>query len=273
MNVNQNVAFGLEMQGLSRAETQQRVGEALEMVALTGMGRRRPKQLSGGQQQRVALARALVNRPKVLLLDEPLGALDLKLRKAMQVELKNLQDQVGLTFIYVTHDQEEALAMSDRIAVMNQGRVLQLGGPEEIYEAPNSRFVANFIGESNFIPGIVRSASSPFELDIQGTEPVFAEWAEDGIQVGDRASLAIRPEKVRIYPVGQAPTYPDLTHASGSVEQMIYVGIDTRYVVRLNQDASMMVRLPNNIPGASQFKIDDQVELRWDRAHARILKE
>jgi len=273
MNVYQNVAFGLEMQGHSRSEIRHQVEEALDMVALQGMGGRRPKQLSGGQQQRVALARALVNRPKVLLLDEPLGALDLKLRKAMQVELKNLQEQVGLTFIYVTHDQEEALAMSDRIAVMNQGRVLQLGGPEEIYEAPNSRFVANFIGESNFIPGTVRSVGPPHELDIQAAEPVYADWAEESIRVGDPASLAIRPEKVRIYPVGQAPTYPEMSHVSGRIEQMIYVGIDTRFVVRLQTDASMMVRLPNNIPGASQFKINDQVELRWDRAHARILKE
>lgn len=273
MNVNQNVAFGLEMQRLSRAEVRQRVGEALEMVALTGLGRRRPKQLSGGQQQRVALARALVNRPKVLLLDEPLGALDLKLRKAMQVELKNLQEQLGLTFIYVTHDQEEALAMSDRIAVMHKGRVLQLGGAEEIYETPNSSFVANFIGESNFIIGTVRKIGPPMELDIQSSEPLYADWAEDGIRVGDRATLAIRPEKVRIYPHGQAPAYPEMTHASGRVEQLIYIGIDTRYVIRLNQNTSMVVRLPNNIPGASQFKINDLVELRWDRAHARILKE
>jgi spermidine/putrescine transport system ATP-binding protein len=273
MNVNRNVAFGLEMQGLSHSEVRQRVGEALEMVALTGMGSRRPKQLSGGQQQRVALARALVNKPKVLLLDEPLGALDLKLRKAMQVELKNLQEQVGLTFIYVTHDQEEALAMSDRIAVMHKGRVLQLGGAEEIYEAPNSSFVANFIGESNFITGIVQKIGPPVELDIQASEPLYADWAEDGIRVGDRAILAIRPEKVRIYPGGQAPPYPEMTRASGRVEQMIYIGIDTRYVIRLNQNASMVIRLPNNIPGASQFKINDLVELRWDRAHARILKE
>jgi spermidine/putrescine transport system ATP-binding protein len=155
MTVAQNVAFGLEMKRVPRAEISQRVTGALEMVRLPGMEDRRPKQLSGGQQQRVALARALVNRPSVLLLDEPLGALDLKLRKEMQLELKDLQHRVGITFVYVTHDQEEALTMSDRIAVMHEGRVLQIGSPTEIYERPTCRFVADFIGETNFLDGEV----------------------------------------------------------------------------------------------------------------------
>jgi spermidine/putrescine transport system ATP-binding protein len=153
MTVFENVAFGLEMKRLPREEIRRRVAEALRLVRLTGLENRYPRQLSGGQQQRVALARALVNRPAVLLLDEPLGALDLKLRKEMQLELKNLQHQVGITFIYVTHDQEEAMTMSDRIAVMNQGRVLQVGTPVEIYERPATRFVADFIGETNFLEG------------------------------------------------------------------------------------------------------------------------
>ena len=157
LTVFQNVAFGLEMEGVSKDDIKKRVGEALEMVRLTGMDRRFPKQLSGGQQQRVALARSLVKRPKVLLLDEPLGALDLKLRKEMQLELKSLQKEVGITFVYVTHDQGEALTMSDRIAVMSLGKVLQMGLAVEIYERPVNRFVADFIGESNFLNGKVKS--------------------------------------------------------------------------------------------------------------------
>src|SRR5512145_1230470 len=155
MTVFENVAFGLEMQKVSRAEIKTRVKEALEMVRLPQLADRKPRQLSGGQQQRIALARALVNRPQVLLLDEPLSALDLKLRKAMQLELKELQHQVGITFIFVTHDQEEAITMSDRIAVMNEGVVQQVGAPREIYESPRNRFVADFIGETNFIEGEV----------------------------------------------------------------------------------------------------------------------
>src|SRR5512147_1555683 len=157
MTVFQNIAFGLEMEGAGKEEIEKRVKRVLEMVQLTGMERRRPKQLSGGQQQRVAVARALVKTPDVLLLDEPLGALDLKLRKEMQLELKALQQKLGITFIYVTHDQEEALTMSDRIAVMSQGKVLQIGTPVEIYERPNCKFVADFIGTSNFMEGTVKS--------------------------------------------------------------------------------------------------------------------
>jgi len=199
MTVSENIAFGLEMEKVERKEIERRVGEALDMVKLGGMGRRKPKQLSGGQQQRIALARALVKRPKVLLLDEPLGALDLKLRKEMQLELKSLQQEVGITFIYVTHDQEEALTMSDRIAVMSLGKVRQMGTAVEIYERPTSRFVADFIGESNFLDGKVKS--------IKGDQAVvsIAAWGEDlagivtgKVKVGDDVSVSIRPEKVRL---------------------------------------------------------------------------
>ncbi len=199
MTVSENIAFGLEMEKVEKKEVERRVGEALDMVKLSGMGRRRPKQLSGGQQQRIALARSLVKRPKVLLLDEPLGALDLKLRKEMQLELKSLQQEVGITFIYVTHDQGEALTMSDRIAVMSYGKVLQTGPAVEIYERPTSRFVADFIGESNFLDGKIKS--------IKGNQAlvVIPAWKTEltgivmsQVSVGDDAIVSIRPEKIRL---------------------------------------------------------------------------
>ena len=198
MTVAQNVSYGLEMAGVPKAERQKRVQDALEMVRLPHVEGRKPAELSGGQQQRVALARALVNRPAVLLLDEPLGALDLKLRKAMQLELKQLNREVGATFVYVTHDQEEALTMSDRIAVMNEGRILQLGTPGEIYERPRTRFVADFIGQTNFL-----------EVDVTGWDgtastSTFRDRARcergvpDGIQPQGRMTLAVRPEKISL---------------------------------------------------------------------------
>ncbi len=225
MTVFQNVAFGLEMEGASKDEIKKRVGRSLEMVQLTGMDRRHPKQLSGGQQQRVALARALVKTPEVLLLDEPLGALDLKLRKEMQLELKALQQQLGITFIYVTHDQEEALTMSDRIAVMSFGRVMQMGTPVEIYERPTSRFVADFIGESNFLDGRVKS--------IQGDRVVVnvPVWGEDlaglvtcPVNIGDEVAISIRPEKVRLS--GEQQIHQNSLEAL--VVTSTYIGSDTR---------------------------------------------
>jgi spermidine/putrescine transport system ATP-binding protein len=199
MTVAENVAFGLEMERVGKKEIERRVGEALEMVKLSGMQRRKPKQLSGGQQQRVALARALVKRPKVLLLDEPLGALDLKLRKEMQLELKSLQQEVGITFIYVTHDQEEALTMSDRIAVMSLGRVLQMGPAVEIYERPTSRFVADFIGEANFLNAKVKSIKGDRAIVMV---PVWDEeltgMVSGKVSVGDEVAVSIRPEKIRL---------------------------------------------------------------------------
>ncbi len=224
MTVFQNVAFGLEMEGASSHEIKRRVGRALEMVRMTGMDKRRPKQLSGGQQQRVALARALVKTPEVLLLDEPLGALDLKLRKEMQLELKALQQQLGITFIYVTHDQEEALTMSDRIAVMSFGKVMQIGPAVEIYERPTSRFVADFIGESNFLDGRVKS--------IVGNRAVVmvSAWNEEltglvtsQVNVGDDVAISVRPEKIRL------TDKPD--HAQNGLEGVVvnstYIGSDT----------------------------------------------
>jgi spermidine/putrescine transport system ATP-binding protein len=225
MTVFQNVAFGLEMEGASKDEIKKRVGHALEMVQLTGMDRRHPKQLSGGQQQRVALARSLVKTPEVLLLDEPLGALDLKLRKEMQLELKALQQQVGITFIYVTHDQEEALTMSDRIAVMSFGQVMQMGTPVEIYERPTSRFVADFIGETNFLEGRVKSfQEDQVIVHIPAWEEELTGLATGQVKVGDDVAVSIRPEKIRL------TDQQGLRQNSleGVVVTSTYIGSDTR---------------------------------------------
>ena len=244
MTVAQNVAFGLEMDHVSKPEIIRRVGEALEMVRLARMGERRPGQLSGGQQQRVALARALIRRPAVLLLDEPLGALDLKLRKEMQMELKELQSLVGITFIYVTHDQEEALTMSDRIAVMSKGKVLQIGSPVEIYERPNNRFVADFIGESNFLTGVVESVKgdqATVTLDRLGI-PLVGTCVGD-FPPGSRACVSIRPEKMHLTDrcVG------DVNCFRAKVVQSAYVGADTRVVIDLGADTRLRVWEQNRI--------------------------
>lgn len=231
MSVERNVAFGLEMDHVPKPEIKQRVGEALEMVKLSGMERRTPRQLSGGQQQRIALARALVKRPQVLLLDEPLGALDLKLRKEMQLELKALQQEVGITFIYVTHDQEEALTMSDRIAVMSQGEVLQIGTPIEIYERPCCKFVANFIGITNFMEGTLKSLDKvqasvhvpAFNAEIQGI-------AVGKVKVGDTVTVSIRPEKIHVTEEAA------FSHNcfEGTLSKATYIGPDTHLVVDVN---------------------------------------
>jgi len=224
MTVAENVAFGLEMEKVAKSEIERRAGQALELVKLGGMGRRKPNQLSGGQQQRVALARALVKRPKVLLLDEPLGALDLKLRKEMQLELKSLQQEVGITFIYVTHDQEEALTMSDRIAVMSHGKVLQIGTPVEIYERPTSRFVADFIGESNFLEGTVRSVSGDQAIvSIPVWKQELTGYLTGRVAAGDPVSVSIRPEKVRLT---EKPG-PTQTSLEAEVINSTYIGSDT----------------------------------------------
>lgn len=251
MTVFENVAFGLEMEKVSKKETEKRVTDALEMVQMAQMGKRRPRQLSGGQQQRIALARALVKRPAVLLLDEPLGALDLKLRKEMQLELKALQNQVGITFIYVTHDQEEALTMSDRIAVMNKGNVLQMGAPVEIYERPNCRFVADFIGETNFLAGKVTESEHDFttvhitgaELDIQGI-PVGQ------FHNGEAVAVSVRPEKIRIFDKNQLKfgvaqnqvnTFP--IH----ILNTMYIGSDTRIAVDIGHETQLKVWEQNHL--------------------------
>jgi spermidine/putrescine transport system ATP-binding protein len=242
LTVAENIAFGLEMEKLPRPQIRSRIGEILAMMKLNGLEKRYPSQLSGGQQQRVALARSLVKRPQVLLLDEPLGALDLKLRKAMQLELKQMQQQVGITFIYVTHDQEEALTMSDRLAVMDRGKVLQVGTPREIYEEPNSRFVADFIGETNFLTGQVIShqgeslgvlVDEQLSLSLSHTEPLAK---------GQAIALVIRPEKVHLYPAD----YSEHPCWSGLVEEAVYLGTDTCYRVRLTENSLLSIRQQNS---------------------------
>jgi spermidine/putrescine transport system ATP-binding protein len=274
MSVFQNVAFGLEMEKVSSSEKHPRVMAMLEMVQLTGLENRKPPQLSGGQQQRVALARALVKQPKVLLLDEPLGALDLKLRKAMQLELKALQNQVGITFIYVTHDQEEALTMSDRIAVMKDGVVLQVGSPMEIYERPYNRFVADFIGETNFIPGRIASLDNPLQVSLPDGLRVLAEHAEKNLALNEAAIVSIRPEKISLFHAGQAPTAGNhVASIPGRIQQAIYLGTDTRYLIQVSSGVNLVARLQNMNGTENRFHPGDHVEVRWDAHHARVLKE
>jgi spermidine/putrescine transport system ATP-binding protein len=267
MTVEQNIGFGLEMKGVGRAERSRRVSEALEMVRLPGMEMRRAKQLSGGQQQRIALARALVNKPEVLLLDEPLGALDLKLRKEMQLELKTLQREVGITFIYVTHDQEEALTMSDRIAVMNKGVALQIGKPEEIYERPADKFVADFIGETNFLDGVVKGQNgSMVEIELPGTGVVGVESSRRFAN-GQQVSVAVRPEKLRLNAeVG------DGNNLKGHVEDVIYIGTDTHYGVRFPGGQKVRVREQNLTQAQKEIaRSGDEVTVSFTRTSPRIL--
>ncbi|MDQ1599020.1 MAG: putative spermidine/putrescine transport system ATP-binding protein, partial [Actinomycetota bacterium] len=241
MSVFNNVAFGLERKSVNRTEIRRRVNEMLELVQLEGKSDRRPRELSGGQQQRVALARALVNRPRVLLLDEPLGALDLKLREQMQVELKAIQRDVGITFLFVTHDQDEALTMSDRIAVFNGGRIEQVGTASEVYERPASAFVAGFVGSSNLLQG----------------EPAVA-------LLGDPAPVSVRPEKVR---VGSPGTVAGDVRADGLVTEVVYAGASTRVLVRLDAGADMTALVQNT------GDPDDPVLARGERAQIGFGRE
>ncbi|MGQ0600307.1 MAG: ABC transporter ATP-binding protein [Anaerolineales bacterium] len=272
LSVAGNVGFGLAVKRLAARERTDRVHEALELVRLPGLGDRRPDQLSGGQQQRVALARALVNRPAVLLLDEPLGALDLKLRKEMQLELKQLQAQVGITFIYVTHDQEEALTMSDRIAVMNRGELLQVGDPKTIYEQPATRFVADFIGESNFITGHVRTVEPGRVLISALGREMAAQVGAAAPAPGQSVTVALRPEKVTV----ASPSAPD--DITGVIGEMIYIGTDTRLSVELASGERLVARVPNtgNRDRAQErmaWQVGDRVAVSWLPEDARVLVE
>ena len=260
LTVERNIAFGLEMEKLPKAEIRTRVAEMLDLVELSGFGRRTPDQLSGGQQQRVALARALAKRPQVLLLDEPLGALDLKLRRQMQTELKRIQRSTGIAFVFVTHDQEEALALGDRIAVLNGGRIIQAGTPREVYEEPATRFVADFIGETNLLP---------VDYDGARTLTVAGQWKLDVAEVRgtDEAALAnpgdlvlaARPERVRIDPDG------DL---QGVVAETAYLGADTHLTIDLGDGLRINARTDaHNVKAA----VGDSVTVSIDTRHTRVL--
>jgi spermidine/putrescine transport system ATP-binding protein len=271
-SVEKNVAFGLERKKVDKAEIKRRVAEELERVGLAAEARRRPSQLSGGQQQRVALARALVNRPAVLLLDEPLGALDLKLRKQLQVELKRIQRDVGITFIYVTHDQEEALTMSDRIAVMNRGVVEQVSDPETVYERPATTFVAGFIGVSNLMPGEVVSANGAgTELRLDAGPTVRTEDS-GGASTGERAHAVVRPEKLALDPEDAGGDGPSV---QGQVESSLYLGTATQMVVKLGDGTRMTVLVPNadaearrDLPAAGQG-----ARLSWSAENIHIVRD
>ncbi|MDQ3783055.1 MAG: ABC transporter ATP-binding protein [Actinomycetota bacterium] len=265
MTVEQNVAFGLEMREIPKAETRQRTGDAIEMVRLEGMERRKPSQLSGGQQQRVALARALVNRPKVLLLDEPLGALDLKLRQAMQIELKEIQQQVGITFVFVTHDQEEALTMSDRIGVMNEGRLLQVAPAEDIYERPATRFVAEFIGETNFIPGTV------VEEDRVRLGNGAVVTARAGQPAGSAVMLTLRPEKLHLYAAeDDAPTGNN--NLACRVVRRMYFGDSRYYELEAGVGTIVDCRV-ENIPRLKTWSVGEEAVVSFHPQSAEALSE
>lgn len=264
MTIFENLAFGLRRRRVEKAEISRRVNDMLELTELTGMDKRRPGQLSGGQQQRVALARALVNRPRALLLDEPLGALDLKLRQSMQIELKRIQREVGITFVYVTHDQGEALTMSDRIAVMNIGEVEQLGSPREIYERPATRFVAGFIGTSNLLSGPVANVVDGHAIIEPGDgQRIVVE--RPGSAVGEEIELTVRPEKVRL-----SVTEPDgdLSRVRGEVTEVVYLGTSTNYAVRTESGADVTVFMQNGSDASDAAERGDQVWLCWQPRHS-----
>jgi spermidine/putrescine transport system ATP-binding protein len=274
LSVERNVAFGLQRRRISKDEVRRRVAEELERVGLAAEAKRRPRQLSGGQQQRVALARALVNRPAVLLLDEPLGALDLKLRKQLQVELKRIQQDVGITFVYVTHDQEEALTMSDRIAVMNRGVVEQVSDPETVYESPATTFVAGFIGVSNLMPGEVISANGAgAELRLDAG-PTVRTPQSGGATPGERAHAVVRPEKLVLAPAGDAA--PDgRPSVEGQVESSLYLGTATQMVVKLGDGTRMTVLVPNaDAEARRELPVaGDGARLSWSDENIHIVRE
>ena len=261
MTVRQNIAFGLKMQRVPKDDIERRVGDAIQLVQLEGLESRRSTQLSGGQQQRVALARALVNSPKVLLLDEPLGALDLKLRQQMQRELKQLQREVGITFVFVTHDQEEALTMSDRIAVMDEGELLQVGTPEEIYEHPANRFVANFIGQTNLVDGTVESA------DTVCLANGVRIPARSGFASGTKVAVSLRPERASLHALGTGP--PDRPCVDGRLEQVTYLGNALVFTVAFDW-MTLEVRTDNH-PGEVHPSVGDEVTVSWQPGAASVV--
>ena len=265
MTVAENIGFGLEMLGKPKAEIKARVDAMLKLVKMEALSARRTSQISGGQQQRVALARALAPQPKVLLLDEPLSALDYKLRKEMQIELKRLQHETGITFIFVTHDQEEALTMSDRIAVMSAGNILQVGTPWDVYDHPAERFVADFIGETNFLTGMVESAGDGrARIALRSGAKICATAAAD-FRAGGNATLMVRPEHAKLVK-GRG----DLT---GTIETIVYFGTDTHIHVRLDEGDVFMVRQQNSRSASCGFENGDKVGISIGDDAAQVLKD
>jgi spermidine/putrescine transport system ATP-binding protein len=260
LDVFENVAFGLKRRRVARDQVRGRVLEILKIVGLSGVERRKSRQLSGGQQQRVALARALVNRPRVLLLDEPLGALDLKLRKQMQLELKMIQHDMAVTFIHVTHDQEEAMTMADRIAVMNAGRIEQLGTPDELYERPSTKFVAGFLGVSNLLSG---SATPDGTVTVDGAQIHVTPGALDGRS--GRVAVGIRPEKMQLGEDGE-------NRIPGEVKERAYIGVSTQYIVE-TQAGELSVYVQNAGPQAALAAPGDRVVLSWNREASFVVDD
>jgi spermidine/putrescine transport system ATP-binding protein len=266
MNVFENVAFGLRRKAVAKPEITRRVGEMLDIVDMAGRSERRPRELSGGQQQRVALARALVNNPRALLLDEPLGALDLKLRQAMQVELKRIQREVGITFVYVTHDQGEALTMSDRIAVMNDGSIEHLGTPREIYEHPKTRFVAGFIGTSNLLTGTVTRLDGDLAvIQVSADERILVPVPDRAVSEGSRLELTVRPEKIDLMtarPSGEGCAL------RGTVTEVVYLGTSTNFSVTTSVGADVVVFQQNSASAGDMAARGDSVWLSWNPQHS-----
>ncbi len=272
LDVRGNIGFGLKRKKVPKDEIAQRVDESLELVDLTARATARPNELSGGQRQRVALARALVNRPQVLLLDEPLGALDLKLRRQMQIELKAIQREVGITFVYVTHDQEEALSMSDRIAVMSAGRVVQCAPPEEVYEHPSEEFVAGFIGISNLLQGVAEGQGRVRVGDTCLPVPDL----DDSYTDGDPVQIAVRPEKVAVDEIGK-PAYkiePGMFTVEGEIESMVYLGVGNQLTLRLVNGGRLVAleQATYRVQSQDQWKVGQRVQVGWHPEHCMILR-
>ncbi|WP_425280799.1 ABC transporter ATP-binding protein [Lutibaculum baratangense] len=267
MTVAQNIAFGLEMLRRPKSEVQETVDRMLKLVRMEQLANRRTSQISGGQQQRVALARALAPQPEVLLLDEPLSALDYKLRKEMQIELKRLQSETGITFIFVTHDQEEALTMSDRIAVMSEGNILQIGSPREIYDHPAQRFVADFIGESNFLKAeVVRPLDPGAEIRLPSGATLTAGVPE-GMRPAGSVTVVVRPEHARVV------ADPAAGALRGRLTNIVYFGTDTHYHVELPQDGEFIVRMQNQRGSEASFETGDEVGIEIGDGAPQVLKD
>ncbi|MEI9408963.1 ABC transporter ATP-binding protein [Mesorhizobium salmacidum] len=267
MTVADNIGFGLEMLGKPKAEIKARVGEMLKLVKMEALSGRRTSQISGGQQQRVALARALAPQPKVLLLDEPLSALDYKLRKEMQIELKRLQNETGITFIFVTHDQEEALTMSDRIAVMSAGKILQVGSPHDIYDRPAERFVADFIGETNFLKGTVVSKKSGVATVKIASDAMVAAGFPDSFEPSGEVTVVVRPEHADLIADAAKGT------VAGTLSNVVYFGTDTHYHVKLDGGDDFIVRHQNSRSSAVAFEPGAKVGIVFEDGGARILRD